>query len=113
MKLYLYLAAIRDNRFEYSVASYERIYRQTGIPERDIRRAISTLLGVELLQNVGRDVGTVNPASRDGEFGPNRYYFAGHQDLFAGLASRSPQAQSIASPEQVADALVSMDSRSR
>lgn len=92
MKLYLYLASVRDNKTEFSVASYEKIYRQTGIPERDIRRAISALLGVELLHNVQRESSTVHPASRDGEFGPNRYYLAGYQDLFSGLRSSEQQA---------------------
>ena len=76
MKLYLYLAAVRDNPSPYSMASYETIFDRIGIPERDIRKAISILIGCGLMVNVARN-------GEEGEFGPNRYYLTGYQKLFS------------------------------
>jgi DNA-binding GntR family transcriptional regulator len=47
------------------MASYETISERTGISERDIRKAISLLIGTGLLLGVNRDhnhVSTVNEA---------------------------------------------------
>jgi predicted transcriptional regulator len=76
MKLYLYLAAVRDNGTPYSMASYETIYAKTGILERDIRKAISVLIGCGLIASVDRK-------HEEGlnEYGPNKYYLKGHHKL--------------------------------
>lgn len=76
MKLYLFLAARRRNENEESFASYETIYERTGIPEKDIRKAISLLLVAGLLRSVDRhsDVGAK-------AYGHNKYYFAGSERL--------------------------------
>lgn len=86
MKLYLYLASIRDRAKSYSTATYETIHARTLIPERDIRRAISHLINAGLLRNVARA-----EAAEDESWGPNRYFFVGDGDLFP-----RPVAQTVA-----------------
>lgn len=76
MKLYLYLASIRGNHTFYSMASYETIFERTRIPERDIRKAISLLIGVGLLVSVDRDHKQMLDKNE-----PNKYYLAGYQAL--------------------------------
>lgn len=76
MKLYLYLAARRPNGEEFTLASYENINDRIGVPERDVRKAISLLIGTGLLRNVNRerDVALKN-------YGPNQYYLTGSDRL--------------------------------
>lgn len=76
MKLYLYFASIRGNHTFYSMASYETIFDRTRIPERDIRKAISLLIGVGLLVSVDRDHRQMLDKNE-----PNKYYLAGYQAL--------------------------------
>lgn len=76
MKLYLYFASIRSNNSFYSMASYETIFDRTRIQERDIRKAISLLIGVGLLVSVDRDHKQMLDKSE-----PNKYFFAGYQAL--------------------------------
>ena len=76
MKLYLYFASIRGNHIFYSMASYETIFDRTRIPERDIRKAISLLIGVGLLVSVDRDHRQMLDKNE-----PNKYYLAGYQAL--------------------------------
>lgn len=76
LKLYLYLAACRNNTSPYSMASYETIFRNIGIPERDIRKAISLLIGTGLLRSVDR-----NHDVAINDFGPNKYFFVGCERL--------------------------------
>lgn len=78
LKLYLYLASIRDRVHAYSEASYETIHKRIGVPERDIRRAILVLVAVGLLRNVSRP-GSEGP---DTVYGPNRYHLTGDSDFF-------------------------------
>lgn len=76
MKLYLYLAAVRPNVSESTMASYERIHERTGVPENDIRRAINVLNASGLLINIDREYSRtlkVNEA--------NKYYLTGHYEL--------------------------------
>lgn len=85
MKLYLYFASIRGNQSFYSMASYETIFDRTRIPERDIRKAISLLIGAGLLVSVDRDHKQMLDKNE-----PNKYYLAGYQALVrpqAGAAS--------------------------
>lgn len=76
LKLYLYLASTRDNKTPFTTASYETIYSRIGIPERDIRRAISLLINSGLLMNVVRSKDDEKP------YGPNQYYLAGYKHFF-------------------------------
>lgn len=76
MKLYLYLASVIGRGQTYAEASYETIHERIGVSERDIRRAISVLLGTGLLRSVDR-----NSAEQNTGWGPNRYYLAGDRDL--------------------------------
>lgn len=76
LKLYLYLAAVRSNADSFTMASYETIHHRTGIPERDIRRALALLISSGLLFNVDREFSRtlrVNEA--------NKYYLKGYLDL--------------------------------
>lgn len=76
LKLFLYLADVRDRNKDYTEASYEKIFERTGIPERDIRRAINVLNACGLLAQVQRD------SDRDiSSWGPNKYYLKGYKDL--------------------------------
>jgi hypothetical protein len=72
LKLYLYLASIRDGRTLYSVATFETIYEKTGISERHITRAYSQLLACNLLAMVKQP---------DDQIGPNQYFLTGYGDL--------------------------------
>lgn len=92
LKLYLYLASIRSGKASFSMAAYETIYRATGIPERDIRRAISVLVGCGLLSGVDRQHRQV--AARTNE--PNKYHLRGCEDFFAGRQGGTPMRESIA-----------------
>lgn len=76
MKLYLYLASIRDSQTRYSQASYETIYEKIGIPERHIKKTISLLINCGLLADVSRE--QINGA---GSAGANKYFLAGFQNL--------------------------------
>lgn len=76
MKLYLYFASIRGNYQYFSMASYETIFQRTGIPERDIRKAISLLISGGLLVSVDR-----NHSHTPGTNEPNKYYLAGYAAL--------------------------------
>lgn len=90
LKLYLYLASVRDRAHAYSEASYETIHKRIGVSERDIRRAITVLVGVGLLRSVARAVGE-DPSMN---YGPNRYHLVGDSDFFqidAGGAKAEPK----------------------
>lgn len=76
MKLYLYFASIRNNHLLYSMASYETIFERTRIPERDIRRAISVLIGAGLLEGVDREHSHTRGVNE-----PNKYYLKGYAVL--------------------------------
>lgn len=77
LKLYLYLAARRNNSSYESLASHDKIHESTGIPRRDIRRAISTLINVGLFRAVDRRSSGVGVH----EHSPNLYYLRGCEDL--------------------------------
>lgn len=76
LKLYLYLASVRDNLKQFSEVSYELIHQRIGISERDIRRAINVLTASGLLARVHRDTDRLSNM-----WGPNQYYLAGYRDL--------------------------------
>jgi hypothetical protein len=50
LKMYLLVAAFRHNEINHTVISYEKIHLYTGIPENDIRSAISLLVTWNLIQ---------------------------------------------------------------
>ncbi|WP_149137280.1 helix-turn-helix domain-containing protein [Cupriavidus campinensis] len=76
LKLYLYFASIRGSYLPYSMASYETIFARTRIPERDIRRAISVLIGTGLLEGVDREHSRMRGVNE-----PNKYYLKGYMAL--------------------------------
>lgn len=49
LKMYLLVAAFRDNDSNHTFISYEKIHQYTGIPENDIRSAISFLVNLNLI----------------------------------------------------------------
>jgi len=81
LKLYLYLLSIRPNERAYAQASYEKIHAATGIPERDIQRAIAHLVNVRLIEPVTR--------IDDEQYGANAYRFFGGQWFFTKSELRS------------------------
>jgi len=78
MKLYLYFASIRGNYLPFSMVSFETILERTGIPERDIRRATSVLIGSGLLDSIDRE-----HSKSKGKNEPNKYYLRGYSALVA------------------------------
>lgn len=94
LKLYLYFASIRSNHSHYSMASYETIFQRTGIPERDIPRAIGHLLNSGLMVRVDRDHKQTLDKNE-----PNKYYLAGYQTLV-----RSQQGERQATSAEIAGA---------
>lgn len=100
LKLYLYLAAVRDNSTAYSSAAYETIFKNTGIPERDIPRAINVLNACGLMARVHRET--------DGDanvYGPNKYYLTGYRGMFIGPDS-APGATPAAATEKSLEELL-------
>lgn len=74
IKLFLYFAAVRDNRTLYTMASFEKINKATAIPEKDITKARSLLVVWGMLVQVDTEKsGTINE--------PNKYYLAGYRHL--------------------------------
>lgn len=76
LKMYLYLANVRDRKTLYTEASYETIYKRLAIPERDIRRAINVLNTSGLLARVNRESDPENSS-----WGPNKYFLKGYADI--------------------------------
>lgn len=75
IKLFLYFAAVRDNETFYTMASFEKINKATGIPDRDITKARSLLVvwGMLIRVDTEKKDGTINE--------PNKYYLAGYSHL--------------------------------
>jgi hypothetical protein len=76
LKLYLYLASIRDSVQIYSEVSYELIFKRIGVSERDIRQAINVLIAAGLLARVHRETDRLASS-----WGPNQYYLTGYVDF--------------------------------
>lgn len=100
LKLYLYLASVRDNRAAHSVAAYETIWRSIGIPERDIPKAINVLNTSGLTARVVRDhdMGA-------NMYGPNKYFLTGYRGMFMGPDS-APGATPAAATEKSLEELL-------
>jgi DNA-binding transcriptional ArsR family regulator len=75
LKLYVYLASVRDNSRMFSMSAHETIHEKTGIPEGDIRRAHSLLISVGLLAAIEREYKGVTEKKNE----PNKYYLRGHE----------------------------------
>jgi DNA-binding transcriptional ArsR family regulator len=76
IKLFLYFAAVRDNKRKYTMASFKKINKATGIPEKDITKARSLLVVWGILVQVDTEKksnGKINE--------PNKYYLAGYSHL--------------------------------
>ncbi|WP_230177982.1 hypothetical protein [Aquabacterium sp. CECT 9606] len=98
LKLFIYLAAIRNNNLTYSMASYEKIFERTRIPERDIRRAIGLLIGTGLLEGVDREHSHTRNVNE-----PNKYYLKG----CTALVNTAPTSTSAAASNPAASRQVS------
>ncbi len=81
LKLYLYLASVRDHNNLYSEVSYEIISQRIGVAERDIRRALNVLNASGLMARINRESDRLNST-----WGPNQYYLRGYSDLMIGAA---------------------------
>ncbi|OPF64418.1 hypothetical protein [Hydrogenophaga sp. H7] len=90
MKLYLYFASIRSNYVAFSMASYETIFERTRIPERDIRRAISVLIGAGLLEGVDREHSQTRGVNE-----PNKYYLKGYAALMGQRQGQAAEAGTV------------------
>lgn len=100
LKIYLYLAARRDNYKTYTLASYENICTNTGVPERYIRKALVMLTVCGLLANIDRER---DPKMLTSGYGPNVYYLRGHDQLFkAGGVTPETSPSSPPSPQRPA-----------
>jgi hypothetical protein len=74
LKLYFYLASVRDNQHMFSMASHPTIHANMEIPQSDIRRAHSLLTSVGLLAAIERDFKGLLKVNE-----PNKYYLHGYQ----------------------------------
>ena len=97
LKLYLYFASIRSNYLPYSMASYDTIFDRTRIPERDIRRAISELIGAGLLDGVDREHSQTRGVNE-----PNKYYLKGYAALIGQKQGQTTEASASAPVDVVA-----------
>jgi hypothetical protein len=93
LKMFLYYACARDNQTYYSMCSFETISEKTGVPERHIPRANAFLLSCGLLANLSREKSKVEGDTRKE---PNKYYMAGHRELFVGQKAPAEPAASAA-----------------
>lgn len=100
LKVYLYLAARRDNTKTFSLASYEKISKSTGVPERYMRQALVTLSLCGLLHDIGRERDTKSGAAA---YGPNIYYLRGHNQLFLSAAGTSAKPETAPTTDAPAE----------
>ncbi|MVF24620.1 hypothetical protein EVC37_23910 [Methylocaldum sp. BRCS4] len=94
LKMYLLAVAFRDNKSNYTIIAYENIHRYTGIPENDIRSAISLLINLRLIQ-----VDRASEPMEDGELwtvkNKNLYRLMGLRGRHLGNTSRDDLQQHI------------------
>lgn len=76
IKIFLYLASVRENHTEYSMASYETIRSAIGASDKDISRALALLTIIGLLARVSSEKGEDNKVNQ-----PNRYYLIGYKSF--------------------------------
>lgn len=89
LKIYLYLAARRDNSKTYTLSSYETIADCTKVPERHIRKALVVLSLAGLLTDISRD------HDDDRVYGPNKYFLSGYQQFFPKASTPTAPAQKV------------------
>lgn len=77
VKIFLYLASVRDNHSEYSMASYETIRKAIGISDKDVTKALTLLTIIGMLDRVSMDKGGGGKENQ-----PNKYYLAGYKTFF-------------------------------
>lgn len=77
LKIFIYLAAIRDNNYEYSMASYEKIKQNVGMSENDITKALTLLVLIGLIARIEKDKDSDSKKSL-----PNKYYITGYKGFF-------------------------------
>lgn len=77
LKLHLYFAHIRDKASAYSEASFETIFKRTGVQERDIPAANSLLLSCGILHRT-KPLETSDVK----QHGANHYYLNGYGGFF-------------------------------
>jgi DNA-binding transcriptional ArsR family regulator len=82
LKMYLLLAAVRDNKTEYAMCSYETINEYTGIAEKDIATAHSFLIAAGLFARVEKEHSATAKVNE-----PNKYYLMGYRDMFREVRS--------------------------
>jgi hypothetical protein len=93
LKLYLYFAMVRPREQAFSMASYEVIRTRTGVQERDIRRALSVLVGTGLLQAIDRAHSEATDYNE-----PNKYFLRGYSDFFIAKARSTLKTEAPAAP---------------
>lgn len=76
LKIFIYLASVRDNYTEYSLASYQTISSAVGITEKDIQRALALLSLVGLITRISSEKADDTKKNQ-----PNRYYLAGYKSF--------------------------------
>lgn len=94
LKVYLYLAARRPNDKTYTVVSYDKIVEATGVPRRDLRKALNTMNLCGLLADIDRER---EAPGKGPSYGPNLYYLSGHHQLFQS-STRSDKPSQDGSP---------------
>lgn len=92
LKVYLYLAARRDNNKAYTLASYEKISAATGVPERYMRKTLVTLTLCGLLADISRERDTNGETAA---YGPNVYFLRGHNQLFQSTSGLSVKPETL------------------
>ncbi|HBW7742118.1 TPA: hypothetical protein MFE66_005082 [Klebsiella pneumoniae] len=76
IKIFLYLASVRSNHSEYSMASYETIRKAVGMSDKDVSRALALLSLIGMLARVSSEK---TEDSKENQ--PNRYYLAGYKSF--------------------------------
>lgn len=79
LKLFIYFAFARDNKTQYTMASFETICEKTGVPEKRIPRANAFLINCGLLANLSRE-NSEDVKKKE----PNKYFMRGYRELFVG-----------------------------
>ncbi|AWO77446.1 hypothetical protein [Serratia marcescens] len=85
LKLYLYLCYARPNQKGFTQASYEKINKSTGMPEKAIPAAYTVLAGSGILSHIDKAVEDEEINKR----AANSYYLTGHRDLHQHTAANA------------------------
>lgn len=77
VKIFLYLASVRDNQTEFSLSSYETIRKAVAMSDKDIARALTLLTLIGLIARISSEKGENTKINQ-----PNRYYLTGYKGFF-------------------------------